>query len=662
MDAMKRDDAPEPEAARAELIKNWNAKVTAAKKHWESRFKRMRDNMNFVRGKQWEGDDSNSKYVANIVAQHVAKRKASLYAKNPTVVAKRRDTIDFQVWDEKPESLMAAMTTPQDPNAMALLEDVTQGKMRRDMIAKIGRTAVLLMNYYMSEGTPNFKTRAKKLIQRVLTNGVGYVKIGFQRAFERRPEIDSQISDMTQQLSHVQAMAADMADGEIEAGSAKEEELRQAIELLQQQATILVREGLVFDFPRSTAIIPDPDCTDLNGFQNAGFIVHEFVFSKEKIKEIYKVDVGKKFTTYNAEGKKGKGKDCEYGLVWEVYDKDNGAVFTMCDGYPDYLEEPKVPTPRLERFYPVLTLMFNDIEDECDIYPESDAWILRHPQLEHNRAREGLRVHRVANRPKYAAVAGAFSSEDGDKELETLVDVEAHGVVKMNSLAPGEKIGDKLQPVPHATIDPALYDTSHLLSDVELTAGSQEATLGGTSGATATESSIAEGSRLSSVSSNVDDLDDFLSEFARVCGQVLFSEVTEETAKKIAGPGAVWPSLSAEEIADELLLEIEAGSSGRPNKAQEIANFERLAPTLLQIPGIKPEWLARQALTRMDDKLDLSDALLEGMPSIVALNAAAKPATGDPATDPAQQGAQGGNNAAVADQSQPGGQPGYTTF
>jgi hypothetical protein len=98
-------------------------------------------------------------------------------------------------------------------------------------------------------------------------------------------------------------------------------------------------------------------------------------------------------------------------------------------------------------------------------------------------------------------------------------------------------------------------------------------------------------------------------------------------------------------VASELLLEIECGSSGRPNKAAEIANFERLAPTLIQIPGIDPTWLAKEAIRRMDDGLDITDAIKSALPSIVAMNSQKQMAGGGPGGDPNQQGAQGGNNA-----------------
>ena len=55
-------------------------------------------------------------------------------------------------------------------------------------------------------------------------------------------------------------------------------------------------------------------------------------------------------------------------------------------------------------------------------------------------------------------------------------------------------------------------------------------------------------------------------------------------------------------MSKEIYLEIEAGSSGRPNQAQQLQNFERLAPILMQLPGVKPQFLAKEAIRRMDDK------------------------------------------------------------
>jgi hypothetical protein len=64
----------------------------------------------------------------------------------------------------------------------------------------------------------------------------------------------------------------------------------------------------------------------------------------------------------------------------------------------------------------------------------------------------------------------------------------------------------------------------------------------------------------------------------------------------------------------------------------------------MQIPGISPEWLAKQAVTRLDDRMDISDAVVAGIPSVVAMNASSKPTEGgDSNSNPDEQGDEGGN-------------------
>ena len=173
--------------------------------------------------------------------------------------------------------------------------------------------------------------------------------------------------------------------------------------------------------------------------------------------------------------------------------------------------------------------------------------------------------------------------------------------------------------------------------------GAQEAQFGGISRATATETSIAESARMSSLGANVDDLDSFMSEIARASGQVMLAEMSVDEVKKIAGKGAVWADLVREDMMEEVYLEIEAGSTGKPNRAAELANIERIMPFLLQIPGIDPKWLAKELLKRLDDNLDLTTAFAEGIPSMVAMNMLRGEGTGDPAIPGSPQG--GGDNA-----------------
>jgi hypothetical protein len=275
-------------------------------------------------------------------------------------------------------------------------------------------------------------------------------------------------------------------------------------------------------------------------------------------------------------------------------------------------------------------------------------------QKEYNRCREGLKEQRVAARPFTAVVSGALDEDDLDKLSER----EANAIIELNALQPNQDVKTLLQNYAGPGVDPNLYEVNPVYEDVLRTTGIQEANLGGTSDATATQAQIAEGSRMTSMGSNIDDLNDMLTQLARNGGQMLLSEVAAETVRKIVGQGAVWPEFSRQDIAQEIYLEIEAGSMGRPNAVQEVATAQRIYPLLLQLPGIDPEFLAKDLLRRMDDRLDLTMAFKSQLPSIVAMNGMAQgaaPGAGAPAG--AGQGPQGAGNTKKPTPDQPPGGP-----
>lgn len=687
-------EEPDTDLATKALVAQWQGKVLAAKRHWDSTFKAMKWGQRFVKGKQWphqvEGDE---RYVANIVQRHVTQRTASLYAKNPKFYYDRRKTLDFAVWDGKPQTLQDAMATIQasqqllvDPDpmvqaqaqqamapAMQLLQDITEGVNRRKMMGRIGATLEILAEHELLEQQPVFKKQMKQLIRRVLACKVGYLKLGFQREMQLRPEDQEKVRDYTQQIARLEQLAADQADGELHDCDAEMAELRDLLKAVQNGEKVIVREGLVLDFPQSTRIIPDTRMTQLQGFLGCGWIAHEFSLTFDTIKQVYDVDLSSAGATGGDSRKtdfSGLGGNTSWAfnsndagktetrqsecLVWEIQNKDNGQVFTIADGYGDFLRAPADPDVKLDRFWTIFALTFNDAEDEDDPFPQSDAELLRHIQIERNRSREGLREHRIAARPATVVRGGTLSDEDKDN----LRNHPAMAVIELSGLAEEADVGKVLQNLQKPGVDPNLYQTNFLEQDTMLVTGSQEANLGGVSGGTATESSIAESSRMSSVGSNIDDLDDFLTEVAHASGQILLANMSEETVKEVVGPGAVWPVLTVQQISRDLILKVEAGSSGRPNKAADIANFERLAPTILQIPGISPRYLGEHAIRLLDDKVDLEDAILDGLPPITALaqamgsqltpNGGGATQGADAASNPSAQGGQGGDNAPAA--------------
>jgi hypothetical protein len=507
-----------------------------------------------------------------------------------------------------------------------------------EVMQRVGRTLELLYQYNIEEQTHSFKASMKMTIRRSIVTGVGYVKLGFQRAMKLSPEIEQRISDMSERLANVERLAADLADNEIQPDSADAEELKIAIQGLTAEGQLIVREGLSFDYPDSTAIIPDPRCRSLRGFLGADWVAQEYLLSPEEIEEIYMVDVGTGYTAYGEDGQTtgheptseqhyysgyGSGGDSDgnapampLACVWEIYNRKDGTVYVLCDGHPDFLQEPGPPEAEITRFWPWFAITLNEGYDEKTLFPQSDIDLIRDMQLELNRSRQGLREHRRANRPKMAVAAGLLEAPD----LEKLRTHPANALLELNALAPGQKIDDVLQVVRMPPIDSAVYDTTPVFEDVLRVLGSDQADQGTTSDATATEVSVAQFSQNTDLSSTVDDINDMMTELARGASEILVLNVSQQTVVRVVGPGAVWPQLNKQMVADNIWLEVDVGANGPPNRQEDVQVLTQLVPLLQRIPGISPEWLARQLIRRMGDDIDVSEAFAEGVPSMEALN------------------------------------------
>lgn len=644
-DFMARDK-PEPDEGRRKLVEEWATRVKDSRTFFDQDFKRMRDNMAFTEGKQWpdyvrNGSVRDDRYVANISLRHVQQRTAELYPNNPTMKAKRTEKIVAQTWDgssmaliqaeqQMQQAMMVGMMPP--PDAMAIMQDAQMVKQFDNLMERIGKTLELLYEYNIREQTHSFKNGMKMTVRRAIITGVGYVKLGFQRAMKMKPEIEARIADMSERLANIERLMADLSDDQFQDDSAEAESAKIALQALMAEPQLIVREGLSFSYTDSTALIPDRKCRSLKNFVGADWVAEEFILSLDEIKEVYMVDVGQSFTAYDDKGPTsvsrtsstrrsydaGGGKDgCEEcACVWEIYNRKDGTVLIVCDGYPDFLQEPGPPETETERFWPWFAFVMNEGYDEKHLFPQSDIDLIRDMQLELNRARQGLREHRRANRPKTAVAAGMLEEAD----LEKLRTHPANALLELNALSPGQKIDDVLQPVKMPPIDPTVYDTSQTFEDVLRVLGSDQADQGTTSNATATEVSVAQFSQNTDTSSVVDDLNDMMSEMAVAASQILLLNVSVETVQKVVGSGAVWPQLDPQTIAENVWLEVNTGANGPPNRQEDVQMLTQIMPLLQRVPGISPEWMARELIRRMGADIDLTDAFAEGLPSVEALN------------------------------------------
>lgn len=666
-------------------VEKWQKEIRADKYYFKKVYERMRENMEYARlgaDKKWVDGDN---YTVPIINRFINQAVASLYAKNPKAQAKRKPKLMYANWDGTKEEAAAALQLVQSGGdttgqAQAVLQDVESDQQYTRMMNKMGRTLEILFEYFTGEDFPDFKKRMKSNVRRAKTTGIGYVEVSFHRAMEPDPDVIERIGDMQQKIALIKARQADLKDGEIAKDDEKAIELESMLKTLEEEKMKIVLEGLTFDFPRSTDIIPSRKCTQLNGFIGCPYVTREYGMEVEEIQSLFEVDVSKSYKIYVSDGGKDgnadataagstqegdrgdnadsdsktkydkkdpKGKAC----VWRVMNKQTREEFWLCDGYPGYLREPKAPDNQVQGFWTLFPLIFNEVEDEVEVFPPSDVHYLKHPQREYNNARQGVREHRKANRPKYFAKKGAL--EEADKAM--IESAPAHAVIEVAGIEGNMTIEQLIMPYKGVAIDPNMYATGDIMKDVLYGVGAQSADLGQTGDATATESSIAEQSRASTLASNVDDLDEHLSEIARVSSQILLQQMNKESVIEIVGPGAIWPEMDNETVAKELFLEIRAGSAGRPNQAAELAALERAMPMLIQIGSIAPPVLAKKYCDLLN--LDEEEFLVEGMPSILALNAMAQQhaqAVGQIATNTAGAAVDAQHNPPASPASAPG--------
>lgn len=700
--ADKPADAEAPENVRAQ-VRKLQGIIRSDKEFHRPAFEQMRRDM-FMARKGYDPKEypGSTQYVAPIIPRLVTQKTAALYAKNPKATAKRKERMDFVVWDENPQSLMMAFQVIQtaqmlmtqapqqaDPvtgqvmpavggvppemeqalaTAQETIADYQQGTARRKDIDKLAKTLELLYDDALREQKPvDFKTGMKKLVRRACTTGVGYVELDFQREIGPRPEMTERLADVRTRLDHLRVLQERAAEGDIDFDDAEMHELEAAEQALAAEPEIVLREGLIVDFPASTKVIPDRLCKSLVGFVGARHVTIEYLFTCDEIREQFGVDLTKGYTPYSVAGKsEGTANvvpddEIEYGpkthddkkeglvCVWKHFDKPSGLTYLMADGYNDWLKPPSSPNVFVEDFWPVYALTFNDVEDEDHLFPPSDVSLVKDQQLEINRSRQGQREHRKAARPRWVAAKGFMDEVD----IKVIAAAEPFTTTLVNK-EPQAKLSDMMEVVPIPGVDPNLYDTSPYINDMQMSVGMQEAQFGGTSKSTATESAIAANSTASSAGSNIDDLDAFLTVVARAAGQILLREMSEEQVKLKIGPGAFWPHQSLSDIAGEVYLEVQAGSTGKPNQGVEIENFNKMAPLIMQMPGLNQHEFLKEALRRLDDRMDLTNMFSQGAPSIVAQNAMTQ-ATPDPQAAPEAQGQEGQNNAPKEDNADAGG-------
>lgn len=619
------------------LLKKMRSKVIDAEKLYDDFFKLINE---------WEQlakfgclKENVDRYKANVTDQVIQQLVASLYAQNPKVKASIRERIDYTVWNGDATQLDAAIAvvrmapelaanginpqTPQIMEADAIVQDAYAVHKYREFLERKGKTLELAYLYYLDEQSEDFFSNFQQVIRRALISAIGWVKLGFQREMGFDNVMERKIGDQRAQIKRAESLDGD--EGSEEDRAADIEEKKRILEGLEAQEVVL-REGLIFDFPLARNVIIDPKATSWSDLTSADWMCEIHPLTKKEMgDEFPDLDLDKLDDGNTADGgkikvhptekeEKGSTKasrgmsEEDFYRVYEFYSKIDGLCYWFMDGRDEYLREPGLPNVDVEGFYPYENLIFNPNENVDDTTPESDVSKMRDAQEALNQKRQWSLDHTRHSLPKYVAPATAMDDEV-KKALENSDEVGL--VILLKAMQEGQKVSDILQKLETVGLDPNMYATYEQTQDITMSTNASQAQVGNTSKGTATAASIAQSSYTNVVDVKRTAVDKLLNRISRKASQILQTEMSAESIQEIVGRGAVWEESSRIDIYKEVYLKIEAGSSGLPNEAEELMKAEKLLPLMLQNPRVDPMWLAETMAKLMDSKVDLSSAILE---------------------------------------------------
>lgn len=627
-----------PPATPDPLVKVWQKRIAAAKKHWEKYHKRVQHNRRLVAGFDWSKDPDSCEFYtkrANLIQGAMTAILPNLYARNPEM----------------------SVTGNHPGRDLKLLCKTIEKVTNRQLIdAKL-------------------KKRAKASIRAALTCSIGAVKVMYQRDMREDPFIKGRIQDTQDNIAHIEELLMRIDDPDERAcQEATKAELEETMRGLQENTEIVAGEGMVIDRILTEHILLDTALAEFEDYPDSDWIVQLIPMKKSTAEGIYKYKLDKA-TTYkepassqNSSGKIFSGEsgadggDCQI-LICEIWDKQGQRVYTMVEGIDYWLRDPFSPKCTGERWYPFFLFPFQ-LVDGCVVGP-SLVDLTERLEKEHNDLRDKESAHRDLIKPGWVA-SGVVEEKSirryQDSVMGEITIIDTNGVALSSFIAPKQ----------HPQIDPAIYDSSKVRYDWEMVSGMQDASRSSVvEPKTATEASIANQALSGRVSELRDQTEDVLQELSQYAAQILLQELTEAQVERIMGPNKTgpmtmpdgspmidpatgqpvigvlersyeWPRLSREEVFDLVQLQIRAGTTGEPDKLEQQETWIKMMPVIqplitqimqMQMQGVDASALVallRETVARFDDKMDIETIIPKLKPLPPPPPAAPAPPPGGP--------------------------------
>lgn len=531
------------------------------------------------------------------------------------------------------------------------------------------------------------KDRGVRWVRSSLTVGLGVLKVSWQERTAPSPETVKAINDMQALIQRAAATRDELDEASGADEDAKRAEYERQLEALKAKAEVVVARGLVIDVVPSEdfqvapgfAIADHVDApwnshripmrisdakaqfglTDAQMKQATRFYARKPVMGKDESPMVAgKVQASEAdaFTSTEDASNYEGGTDCandaagDFVMVEEIWDRDSGGVLTGIHGIKSWVKPCWYPAATT-RFYGFFALCTNEVDGQR--HPQS--LVSRSAKLvdEYNRIGSAEAEHRRRVLPGTLVHGGQLDPTNLDKVVKSTVGE----FTVIETTTPNTDLRAVFFPKQYPQIDVALYDRQRIVNELERIWGIQEALSGAiNTEKTATEAQIQNSGFNARTGGRRDAMETQLGEMALYTAELARANVSLEDAQAIAGPDAMWPEYKgADDLASLVVVDIRAGSTGKPDTVMERQAWANQLPLLQQgivqigqLRGSNPadiadalERLLKITAERSGDRIDI-DALLPqagdppALPMPGAMPGAAPP--GSPTAGPLPQG------------------------
>lgn len=582
-DGEKKSQDEKAHAARLlKRIKHFDTELNKRSKGWEKALKHVDGNPN---------DGDGILVRTNVIATKLDSVQTNIYAKSPDIAVFIDENID----------------TAEYP-----------------IIKPFAQTLEIALNELFVKKA-NLKRIGKMAVKTSQVSSVAWMKVMYQKDIRTDAIIQNRINDTQDNIERITRLMQETKEngGDINENEANVFELKQTMAALQKKVEVTISTGLVVDLinPKDLIIL-DSSLKDLGDYGQSSCIVHRVKIPVSKFKDKYKKDPPSGCKYYSSVENKPDGEgdgDDRLVCMFEAWSLDEMTVYTLIEGYEGYVQEPMQPEMQGELWYPFFPLQLRQLAGIK--YPLSTAELLIELGDEYNHKRTSDSVHKEKNR---AVRLLNKSTNITDAEIKAINQRSGSDEFIGISADPTVPLSNQIGSLPEIPYNPAMYDTSQVLFDIEMISGAQDAASGAIRVAkTATEAEIASAGQQGRIAEMIDIIEDCLSAMSNYAAQLLLQNVSAQEIQAQFGEKSVWPQLDKDKLFKMVNITIRAGSTAKPNKSRERDQWVQLMPNIKEAISAYAEakqtgnkelenvmvFLLEETFKRFDEKIDVKSML-----------------------------------------------------